>query len=134
MLISDLNHFNLCVPTGAWDQVVQFYTAVLGFERRSTGPANWLYANGRPLLHLTAVDLPGAVGGVVDHIAFSTTGLAGTISRLDATGTQYQAREFPQLGFVQLLLRDPVGLDIELNFTGEVLTPAAAQQVNRLTA
>jgi hypothetical protein len=39
-------------------------------------------------------------------------------ARFDALGIAYRLREFPRMGFTQVVLHDPVGLKIELNFSG----------------
>ena len=119
MPIVDLNHYNLRVPAPELKRVVAFYVDVLGFEYRPTDRVKWLYVNGRPLVHLTTVDAggPEMPKQLIDHVAFTGADLAGMIAQLRAGGTPFERRDFPDLGVIQLILRDPLGLSIELNFS-----------------
>jgi len=76
------------------------------------------------LVHITVTDAPppahtggaGHTSGVVDHVAFTCGELASTIARFETVNVKYVRRDFPELGFTQLVVRDPLGLSIELNF------------------
>jgi catechol 2,3-dioxygenase-like lactoylglutathione lyase family enzyme len=126
--IVDLNHCNLVVPRAQLAAVVAFYVDVLGFEYREFEAVGrtlyWLYASERPLVHLSIVDGAAAATGPqpaavapIDHIAFSTTDLAATRARLERLGIEHSVRPFPQMDFTQVVVHDPVGLKIELNFS-----------------
>jgi catechol-2,3-dioxygenase len=119
MPIVDLNHYNLRVPAPELKRVVAFYENVLGFEYRPTDRVKWLYVNGRPLVHLTTIDAggPEMPKQLIDHIAFTGADLSGMITQLRAGGTPFERRDYPELGVTQLVLTDPVGLSIELNFS-----------------
>jgi catechol 2,3-dioxygenase-like lactoylglutathione lyase family enzyme len=131
MNIEGLNHFNITAPRELLERVRDFYVEVLGlvvgdrpaFMREGF----WLYAGREPVVHLTACDAddPRACGecgqGFFDHVAFKCTGLAGCVERLRRSGLQYELAEVPSLRQVQLFLRDPAGVGVELNFAQERL-------------
>jgi catechol 2,3-dioxygenase-like lactoylglutathione lyase family enzyme len=126
-----LHHFNITAPEELLDKVRDFYVEVLGlvvgvrpdFRRRGF----WLYAGREPLVHLTACDETdaraqgAAAHGFFDHIAFSCKGLVGIIDRLTRLNIPYEVDEVHALRQVQLFLRDPAGVGVELNFVDETL-------------
>ncbi|GAB4172870.1 MAG: VOC family protein [Thalassobaculales bacterium] len=121
MPIQGLDHFT--VHTADRPGTVDFYCRVLGF---STGarppfafPGEWLYIDGRPLLHL--VDNPDAPGGrsSLDHVALAIDDPEAMAARLDANGVPYEARGVPGSDRVQYFLHDPNGVKIELQFTAK---------------
>lgn len=128
MSIVDLNHCNLVVPRAQLTAVVAFYVDALGFEyrefERDGRRLYWLYANERPLLHLTVTDdgvaaAPRADAPAttpIDHIAFSATDLAAVCGRLEQLGLEHHVKPYPQMGFTQVVVHDPIGLKVELNF------------------
>jgi catechol 2,3-dioxygenase-like lactoylglutathione lyase family enzyme len=122
MPVDELNHYNLCVPAAEQARVIDFYERVLGFEFRQNGRLLWLWRGPRPLVHLTVLpegaSSPGAAG-VIDHIAFSCTGLAAMGARIAQQSVACRVRPYPEMGFTQVVLHDPIGLKIELNFAGE---------------
>jgi catechol 2,3-dioxygenase-like lactoylglutathione lyase family enzyme len=125
MTITALNHYNMIVPTTSLDAFCRFYEDVLGFSVRRELPLVWLYAAGQALVHVTLTDgaAPPAEGaghtsGVVDHVAFSCEDVERTLDRFRAESVPFVRRDFPDRGFTQLVLRDPLGLKIELNFAG----------------
>jgi catechol-2,3-dioxygenase len=101
-----------------------FYEAVLGLSTgwrppfRSTG--HWLYLEGRPIVHLVedeGVEKPaGARGPIVDHVAFSCTGLREFEERLKTNGISFRRTEVPATSLVQLFCIDPAGNGVELQF------------------
>jgi catechol 2,3-dioxygenase-like lactoylglutathione lyase family enzyme len=127
MAISDLNHYNLRVPREDFERLVRFYVEALGFEFREREADGarlyWLWTAGRPLVHLTVTEGPAGTGdappsgALIDHIAFSCEDRAATCARLDGLQIAYRVREFPRMGFTQVVLHDPVGLKIELNIS-----------------
>ena len=122
MPVDELNHYNLCVPAAEQARVIDFYERVLGFEFRQNGRLLWLWRGERPLVHLTILTDDAALAnaaGVIDHIAFSCTDLAATRARLEALAVACRVRSYPEMGTTQVVLHDPVGLKIELNFAGE---------------
>jgi catechol 2,3-dioxygenase-like lactoylglutathione lyase family enzyme len=132
MSIQSLNHYNLRVPRASLAAFERFYVDVLGFRAERLPPDGlWLHAAGQPLVHVTPIDeIPasaagpsaasGHTSGIVDHVAFSCVDLDPLIAHLDEVDAPYSRRDFPQMGFVQIVVHDPLGLKIELNFSGQV--------------
>ena len=124
MTIESLNHYNMAVPKSALTAFTRFYEDVLGFETRVDPPLIWLYAAKQPLVHVTLTDAPhsedahraGHTTGVLDHVAFSCSGVESTIAHFRSKRVDFLRRDFPDMGFTQLVVRDPLGLSIELNF------------------
>ncbi|MBD0270962.1 MAG: VOC family protein [Acetobacteraceae bacterium] len=107
-----------------------WYVGLLGLEvghRPPLGfPGYWLYTGGEPTVHLIGPREserglpPRAAGqtGLLDHIAFACTGLRAMKEKLAERGVEYAERVVPRDGQVQLFLRDPNGVAVELNFPG----------------
>ncbi|HEY4211834.1 MAG TPA: hypothetical protein VGM84_10165 [Steroidobacteraceae bacterium] len=82
----------------------------------------WLYADGFPVLHLTAGTdtevLPDLQDrhSAADHFAFRCSELRATLARLDKHGVAYCIDNVPLLNEVQVFFRDPSGVGVELNF------------------
>jgi catechol 2,3-dioxygenase-like lactoylglutathione lyase family enzyme len=126
MSVIGLNHFNITAPSELIEDVRDFYVEVLGltvgdrpnFARRGY----WLYAGDKPIVHLIVRDERDdrAHGGTarpfVDHIAFSCNGLSEFIARLKALGIAYEVAEVSSRNQVQVFIRDPVGVGVEMNF------------------
>ncbi|MBV9958517.1 MAG: VOC family protein [Acidobacteria bacterium] len=130
MSVVGLQHFNITAPAELLEQVRDFYVEVLGLTvgaRPDFMRAGfWLYAGGEPLVHLTACEVADeradSARGFFDHIAFSCRGLAAVIERLTRLNVPYEADEVTSLKQVQLFLRDPAGVGVELNFYDEALS------------
>lgn len=109
-------------------EVRDFYVEVVGLAegwRPDFGfPGHWLYAGERAVLHLMAGQAPAEhnsdrpTTGHLDHVAFSCTDLAATERHLKARDIDYSKAEHPTFQLTQLFLSDPVGLGVELNFSG----------------
>ncbi len=86
----------------------------------------WLYAGAEPIVHLTTCGVEDSrtpnARSAFDHVAFSCEGLREFVARLERAGVAYEFDEVASLGQVQLFLRDPAGVGLELNFKGERLT------------
>lgn len=122
MPVSEINHYNLCVPAAAQARLIDFYERMLGFQFRQDGRLLWLWRGERALVHLTVLPdgaAPAASGGVIDHIAFSCTDLPAMRARFESAGVSCQVKAYPEMGVTQIVVHDPVGLKIELNFAGE---------------
>jgi catechol 2,3-dioxygenase-like lactoylglutathione lyase family enzyme len=79
----------------------------------------WMYLDGMPVLHLVQRpdgQAPRDGSGNVAHIAFAATDLEGTRRALSEAGLKYREAVVPQDGTIQLFVRDPDGLIVELNF------------------
>ncbi len=119
MAIDGMNHFT--VLTDNIDATRNFYVGILGLKegyRPPLGfPGTWLYAGSQPVLHVVAGrPLPANPAGVLDHMAFSASGLADVKQRFDARGTDYQLRRQAGSGTWQLFCHDPNGAKVELDF------------------
>ena len=63
---------------------------------------------------------PGDVTGPIDHLAFDACGVERFEQRLNDHGIHYNKVERPAVGLIQLFLRDPNGIKLELNIRGEI--------------
>ena len=118
MKITGMNHFN--VLTDDVEATRRFYVGILGLtegERPPLGfPGLWLYAGGQAILHVSGNRMPRERAGVIDHIAFSTTGLKETIARLDEHGVKHTLSRQVGTGIWQVFCHDPMGAKVELDF------------------
>jgi len=118
MKIEGMNHFN--VLTDDVDATRKFYCGILGLTEGERPPFKfaglWLYAGGRPILHVSAAKLPKDRAGVIDHIAFSTTDLKGTAARLKEHGIEFSLNRQVGSGIWQIFCHDPMGAKVELDF------------------
>jgi len=117
--ITEMNHFTVLARDLA--ETTAFYVELLGLTegpRPPMGfPGAWLYAGGRPVLHVIGGrGLPPDPKGVLDHMAFSATGLADLASRLRASGVAYDLRRQTGSQVWQLFLFDPNGARVEIDF------------------
>jgi catechol 2,3-dioxygenase-like lactoylglutathione lyase family enzyme len=126
MTVVGLNHFNITAPSELIEDVRDFYVEVLGltvgdrpnFARRGY----WLYSGGKPIVHLVvSVEKDVRTNGgsnpsFVDHVAFSCKGPSEFIARLKALGIAYDVAEVSSRKQVQVFIRDPVGVGVEMNF------------------
>jgi extradiol dioxygenase family protein len=123
------NHFNIRAPKQLLAEVRSFYADVIGLEegfRPDFGvPGHWLYLGEQPVLHLMEWseekygEAPGKTQGYLDHVAFSCEDLEGFIAQLERHLVSFKRRDFesPQGGgFTQLVMHDPAGNGVELNF------------------
>lgn len=117
-------------------ETVRFYTEVLGLKEGHRPPfpfpGHWLYLDETACVHIAQAvadanenqqayldsRAPAANGGTgaIDHIAFAASGLGETVKRLEARGLPLRHRVVPEQGLLQVFLKDPNGITIELNF------------------
>ena len=118
MPIEGMNHFN--VLTDDVDATRAFYVGVLGLEEGYRPALSfdglWLYAGGRPILHISAAKLPDDRGGVIDHIAFTSKDLKGTLARLEKNRIKYRLSRQVGTDLWQVFCHDPMGAKVELDF------------------
>jgi catechol-2,3-dioxygenase len=124
MGIEELNHYNLRGPRDVLDKIRDWYRDTVGLEVGPRPPFRnfgyWLYAGGRPILHLSEADaderhpIPGT--GTFDHVSFTCTGFEAMMKRIDARATPYRVADVPQTNVRQVFLKDPAGNGVELNF------------------
>ena len=119
MSIRSIDHVNIRATAGDIAKLKQFYCDVVGltegwrpgFESRG----HWLYAGTLPLVHLVEGEAGDArMSGGVDHISFRSDDLDGFVSRLRERGVQFQMSLVPTLNQRQLLIRDPLGVGVEI--------------------
>jgi len=124
--IEGMNHFN--VLTDDVDATRRFYVGILGLTEGARPPFRfdglWLYAGGRPILHVSAGKLPAERAGVIDHIAFTSKGLKATVANLDAHGIAYSLMQQVGTGIWQVFCHDPMGAKVELDFDPAEEPPA----------
>ena len=122
MPISGMNHFT--VLTKDLEATTAFYVDILGLStgfRPDLGfPGAWLYAGEQAILHViggkSREDLKP---GVIDHMAFTATGLPATIEKLTAHGIHHACRQQAGTRLWQVFFFDPNGARIELDFAPE---------------
>jgi catechol-2,3-dioxygenase len=119
-----LNHYNLRATEPLMDALRAFYVEVVGLEpgpRPPFGsPGHWLYAGGRPVLHLSlATPDEGrstAARTTFDHAAFDCSDRAGFEALLTRRGIPWRTSGVPGTPQVQIFFTDPAGNGVELNF------------------
>ncbi len=117
-----LDHYN--VSTRCLRETVRFYVDVLGFEEGDRPPFRfpgaWLYSAGEPVLHLNDISAsdeePARGSGVIDHVAFRSEGFDAMRAHLAALEVEHTVHQVPGRPRRQIFLRDPNGVEIELNF------------------
>jgi catechol 2,3-dioxygenase-like lactoylglutathione lyase family enzyme len=79
----------------------------------------WMYLGGQPVLHLVqrpAGDTHHDGSGNLDHVAFQATDLEGTRRALAEAGLSFREAVVPRDNTVQIFVKDPDGITVELNF------------------
>jgi catechol 2,3-dioxygenase-like lactoylglutathione lyase family enzyme len=117
--ITEMNHFTVLARD--LTETLGFYVEILGLSEGSRPPLGfpgaWLYAGGRPVLHVVGGrQLPPDARGVLDHMAFNASGLAEVAERLRAAKVRYDLRRQPESDVWQLFFFDPNGARVELDF------------------
>ncbi len=123
-MIERLDHVNL--RTTQLDEMIAWYGAVLDMHpgpRPNFGfPGAWLYAKGHALVHLVRVDTkPGNGDGdlTLEHAAFSATGMAAFLAKLDEQGERYKVSRVEDVGITQVNVWDPDGNHLHIDFAEE---------------
>ena len=119
MATTGMNHFTIL--TDDVPATVDFYRDLLGLAdgyRPDLGfPGAWLYVGEHAVLHIVGGKSRDALKpGVIDHIAFSATGLRATLDRISAHGIDPVVRQQQGTGFWQVFFHDPNGARVELDF------------------
>ncbi|MBL9034756.1 MAG: VOC family protein [Rhodospirillaceae bacterium] len=122
-----MNHFTILAED--LRRTCDFYRDLLGLTegyRPDMGfPGAWLYAGETAVLHVVSKrPLPAQRAGVLDHMAFSASGLAETVMKLKQRGIQYRLDRQVETGTWQLFLHDPNGAKVELDFPAAEPEPA----------
>jgi len=129
--VASLDH--VLVLSDDIDASRDFYCAAVGVtvgERPPLPfPGYWLYAGGRPCLHIadreiyndhargSGLSVAGAAS--VDHLAFAATDYDEAAARLARGGVHAVRNEVPQAGLRQLFFDGPDGVRIEVNVFGQ---------------
>ena len=135
MPLEGLNHYTIRPVDLA--RTRDFYVDVLGLEegyRPSLGfEGHWLYCGDNPTVHLIGPrpqreaawpERVVSATGLLDHIAFSCTGLAEMRDRLRKHSIEFDERVIPRDSQTQFFLHDPDGLAVELNYPPTETAPA----------
>jgi catechol 2,3-dioxygenase-like lactoylglutathione lyase family enzyme len=132
--------------TNDLEKTVEWYSKVLGIKPGPTPefdvPVHWLYLDNKPIIHaaernpdnqiesyIGKVDYKEEAGsGLIDHIAFNSTGLNKMLKRLDTLGVEYTEHRVDTDSRYQIFFFDPNGVKIELDFkaseVGDRLAPS----------
>ena len=96
------------IVTADLDTARRFFVDIVGLMDGARPPFSidgyWLYANGRPVIHLIDATMPAAAGRAtprIDHIAFrleSADEWQALLQRLQAADMPYQLADVPQMG------------------------------------
>lgn len=119
-MIHAMNHFTITAEDR--EKTLAFYCGLLGLQeghRPDLGfPGAWLYAGGeQAVLHIYwDRPMPALRTGVIDHMAFTASGLKDVKARFDAAGIPYDLRRQAGAGTWQLFSHDPNGAKVELDF------------------
>ena len=120
-MIHGMNHFTITAEDR--EQTLNFYCGLLGLKegaRPDLGfPGAWLYPQGgtQAVLHIYwDRPMPALRTGVIDHMAFTSSGLKAVKARFDESGIKYDLRQQAGSGIWQLFSLDPNGAKVELDF------------------
>lgn len=136
MSLSSLDHCS--IRTIKLDETRDFYVDLLGMEDGDRPnfpfPGNWLYVDGKAVVHLVGIDEDdpsgleqylGAVdveeldgSGAFDHIAFRAKNADKLIDLLKSKKVEFRERQVPDMDLFQIFLEDPNGITVELNYFG----------------
>lgn len=132
MGLNALNHYT--IRPANLEATKDFYVDVLGLEIGYRPPLNfpgyWLYCGGQPTVHLIGprtddghpTHREAGPTGLLDHIAFSCTGLAQMRDNLAKRRIKHEERVIPRDKQTQIFLYDPDGVAVELNYPPEETT------------
>jgi catechol 2,3-dioxygenase-like lactoylglutathione lyase family enzyme len=114
-----MNHFTLLTKDVAATE--EFYGDLLGLKSGYRPPISrpgvWLYAGDYPILHvIDPANMPAEARGVLDHMAFTGSGLKVIVGKLKRRGVKYELRQQGETGAWQLFFHDPNGAKVELDF------------------
>jgi len=119
--VNGIDHINISGPIEKLEECIRFYTDVLGLSQGYRPPFSsrgfWLYAGDAPIIHLTEMDANGApFGGPLNHVAFACEHFESVEARLRARDVPFTVDHVPMTSQVQIFLKDPAGVALELNF------------------
>jgi catechol 2,3-dioxygenase-like lactoylglutathione lyase family enzyme len=123
MTIRGIDHIN--ISTDRLAETCAFFRTVLGltdgFRPPFPFPGAWLYQGDQAVVHLIEKDRAMAPSSEasLDHFAFAIDDYEAMEARLKANGIEFRALQTPGTSIRQMFLRDPNGVNIELNWKGE---------------
>lgn len=135
MTVLGLNHFNITAPPHLVEELKHFYVDIIGLTMGAKAALNhdgyWLYAvnsaSSQPVLHLnTCQEIQASTDvrqGYFNHISLTCMGLVAAVSKLIVTGLPYQLTQVPSINLIQVFVKDPAGIGVELSFFNEDLAP-----------
>ncbi len=128
MTIESMNHFT--VLSSNLEKTKSFYIHLLGLTEGYRPPmaseGAWLYARDKnhSILHIMAGrPMPEHASGVIDHMAFTATGLQSVVDTLKQHGIPYTLNRMQELGIWQLFCYDPDGAKVEMDFAADEPRP-----------
>ena len=124
-----MNHFTIL--TDDVPVTVGFYRELLGLVEGPRPPLQfpgaWLYAGGSAILHVVGDrQRDELTPGVIDHMAFSATGLSDTLALLASRNIEHTCRRLAGTGTWQVFFHDPNGARVELDFAADESPHAGA--------
>lgn len=135
MHVQQLDHVN--IRTHDLEATRKFYVDVIGLRVGERPPFDfpglWLYDDRTAVIHVTGLESSDARtnhSGSVDHIAFRVEGLAAMRERVARLPVRAQECIVPRNGDVQIFLRDPNGVKIELTFAAAEVAAHEAVAAN----
>lgn len=135
MPLHGLNHYTICPKD--LERTKDFYVQILGLEVGERPPlafpGYWLWSAGQPTVHLIGPRAQDAgkpprevaATGLLDHIAFTSSGLDEIRARLQAAEVPFEEKVLPRINNTQIFFHDPDGVGIELNFPAHETRAAA---------
>ena len=122
MAIAGMNHFTVLTDDVA--RTTEFYRDVVGLregDRPNLGfPGAWLYAGATAVLHVIGGKTREQLRpGVIDHMAFTASGLRDVLATLERHGVKHVCRQQTGTGTWQVFFFDPNGARVELDFPAD---------------
>ena len=127
-----MNHFTILTKDVAATQ--DFYSEILGlkagYRPPIVRPGAWMYAGDQAVLHvIDPIEMPQNPNGVLDHMAFSATGVNEVAAKLKKRGVPFELSQQGETGTWQMFFLDVNGAKVELNFEKD--EPGAQELKNR---
>ncbi len=118
-MIAGLDH--ITIASAKLGETRRFFVDVIGLKDGDRPdvpvPGYWLYFNERPVVHLVGIEEPRAAKSALDHFAFAIANVDAAKARLDACGVRYKENGLDNGSVRQLVVKDPNGVTIELNWS-----------------
>lgn len=121
MPVSSLQHVNIrCADAQRSRDFYRMLGLTVGARPPFASQGYWMYAGAEPVVHLVQKEAGEAIcgpgTGELDHVALGAEKLAAMRETLQGLGIAFREEIVPRDGSVQLFLRDPDGVQLELNF------------------